>query len=351
MRSAIIVANGTSSRFGSDKLSVVMHGKSVLQHSIDAFVSLCDEIIVVCDKSRWTESLEGATLVEGGATRRQSVLCGLSAVSDSCTCVAIHDGARPYVTKQLIARLFEQAEMSGSAVPACVVTDTVYTKDQQLMDRDNLVAVQTPQVFDRAKLMLALDDNGTDEAQSYIARYGAVSMVEGQVSNVKLTYSNMLPSYRVGNGYDIHRMTSGSGIVLGGVAIECDRQMIAHSDGDVVVHAIMDSLLASLSLGDIGRHFPDDDSNYSNIDSMQLLDRVVAMVTDSGYDIVNVSVVVIAQYPHLAGHINNMRQTLADRLGVARHCVGITATTTERLGVVGNGDAIAVEAHCLVVGG
>ncbi len=268
MRSVIIVANGTSSRFGSDKLSVVMHGKSVLQHSIDAFVGICDDIIVVCNTARWDNMLEGARLVEGGDTRRQSVLCGMNALDSSCTHVAIHDGARPYVTKQLIGKLFAQAEVSGSGVPACVVTDTVYTKDQQLVDRDNLVSVQTPQVFDRAKLALALEGDGTDEAQAYIAKYGAVSMVEGQASNVKLTYSNMLPSYRVGNGYDIHRMTSGSGIVLGGINIECDRSMVAHSDGDVVVHAIMDSLLASLSLGDIGRHFPDTDEAYSNINSM-----------------------------------------------------------------------------------
>lgn len=351
MRSAIIVANGSSSRFGSDKLSVIMHGKSVLQHSIDAFVGLCSEIIVVCNTATWADKLVGAKLIEGGNTRRQSVLCGISALSDSCTHVAIHDGARPYVTKQLINRLFAEAEVSGSAVPACVVTDTVYTKDQHLVDRDNLVSVQTPQVFDKNKLALALEGEGTDEAQAYIAKYGSVSMVEGQASNVKLTYSNMLPSYRVGNGYDIHRMTSGSGIVLGGVDIQCDRAMVAHSDGDVVVHAIMDSLLSSLSLGDIGRHFPDTDKAYSNIDSMQLLDKVVSMVTHNGYDIVNVSVVVIAQYPHLASYIDAMRDKLSARLAISKHCVGITATTTERLGVVGNGEAIAVEAHCLVVGG
>ncbi len=350
MRSVVIVANGSSSRFGSDKLSIVICGKTALQHSIDAFVGLCDEIIVVCDTAKWT-SLYGAKLVSGGISRRQSVMCGLSAVDSRCTHVAIHDGARPFVSRQLISRLFLQAEATGSAVPVCEVTDTVYTKQQQLVCRDNLVSVQTPQIFNKHKLMLALEGDGTDEAQSYIAKYGSVSMVEGQVSNVKLTYNNTLPNYRVGNGYDIHRMTTGSGIVLGGVYIPCGKTMVAHSDGDVVVHAVMDSLLASLSLGDIGKHFPDTDDKYNNIDSMILLDKVVSMVADTGYDIVNVSIVVIAQYPHLANYIDDIRHSIANRLGIADNCVGITATTTEKLGVVGNGDAIAVEAHCLVVGG
>ena len=153
---------------------------------------------------------------------------------------------------------------------------------------------------------------------------------------------------RIGHGYDAHRFAPGAKLVLGGVAIEFDRGLAAHSDGDVVVHALCDALLGAAGLGDVGRHFPDTSPEFAGIDSRILLRRVVALLGDRGFGVVNADVTVIAQAPRLAPHLGEMRARLASDLGIAAGGVNVKATTTEGMGFCGRGEGIATHAVALI---
>ena len=153
---------------------------------------------------------------------------------------------------------------------------------------------------------------------------------------------------RIGHGYDAHRFAPGTKLVLGGVAIEFDRGLAAHSDGDVVVHALCDALLGAAGLGDVGRHFPETDPGLAGIDSRILLRRVVALLDDRGFKVVNADVTVIAQAPRLAPHLGEMRARLASDLGLAAGEVNVKATTTEGMGFCGRGEGIAAHAVGLI---
>ena len=154
---------------------------------------------------------------------------------------------------------------------------------------------------------------------------------------------------RIGHGFDVHAFGPGDHVTLGGVRIPHTHGLIAHSDGDALLHAIIDALLGAAALGDIGRHFPDSDERYRGIDSRRLLHRVVELIRTEGYAVGNVDATLIAQAPRMAAHIEAMREHIAADLGVNRDAVNVKATTTERLGFTGRGEGIAVEAVVLLV--
>ena len=153
---------------------------------------------------------------------------------------------------------------------------------------------------------------------------------------------------RIGHGYDVHAFGDGDHVVLGGVRIDCDRGLVAHSDGDVLIHALCDALLGAAGLGDIGRHFPDTDERFSGADSRDLLRAVVSQLHSAGWSVGNVDLTVIAQTPRLSEHVAAMQGNLAQDLGVGRDCVNVKATTTERLGFVGREEGIASHAVALL---
>ena len=151
---------------------------------------------------------------------------------------------------------------------------------------------------------------------------------------------------RMGIGYDVHALCEGRDLILGGVQVEHTMGLMGHSDADVLVHAIMDAMLGAAALGDIGRHFPDNDSSFKNIDSMLLLDRVNELIKQKGYAVNNIDAVIIAQKPRLAPYIDTMKNNIARRLGVDSDCVNIKATTTEKLGFEGRQEGISAQAVC-----
>ena len=157
-----------------------------------------------------------------------------------------------------------------------------------------------------------------------------------------------MSSMRIGHGYDVHRLTKGRRLILGGVEIPYERGLLGHSDADVLTHAVMDALLGAAGLGDIGRHFPDSDPAYAGADSLVLLDHVVALLRARGWRAANVDATILAQRPKLAPHINQMRDNLAARLGLDREAVNVKATTEEGLGFTGSGDGMAAHAVCLL---
>lgn len=346
MKSVVIVANGISNRFGKDKLNQNVVDKTVLQCAVDAFRGLVDEIIVVGN------FVEGVKNVVGGETRSQSVYLGLLAVSEQCDFVAVHDGARPFVSRKLVSQLFAEAEKFGSAVPCLPVTDTLWSNEPySRQNREHFFTVQTPQVFPFYKLKKAFETangNYTDESTLFFETYGQVHFVEGEFSNKKITVPGDLPVYRMGVGFDVHAFEKGNGVILGGVTIPYDKKLVGHSDADVLAHAVCDAVLSASNNRDIGVQFPDTDDKFLGANSLNLLAQCVQLAHGNGFCVENVSAVVICQQPKLAPYLPQMAQNLAAVLKISVNCVNLSATTTEHLGALGNGDGIAVQAQALL---
>ena len=155
-------------------------------------------------------------------------------------------------------------------------------------------------------------------------------------------------AFRIGSGFDVHRLVEGRRCIICGVDIPSERGLLGHSDADVALHALTDALLGALSLGDIGRHFPDTDAKWKGADSRVLLRAVVAMIAERGYSAVNVDITIMAQAPKMAPYIENMRANVAADLSVDIDCVSVKATTTEQLGFTGRGEGIAAQAVALI---
>ena len=350
MKCAVIVAGGSSTRFGNDKLNMPLFDKTVLQNTVDVFRPIVDQIVVV------GAHVDGTTFAEGGQTRFLSVQNGLNAVDKNCQFVAIHDGARPFVSKNLVTKLFVEVQKNGSAIPSLPVTDTVWNlaNGAQVVNRDSLKSVQTPQVF-RFDLIShaftnATHQNYTDESTLFYDVFGQVNFVDGERANVKITYPQDLPTFRIGNGFDVHAFCDGEFVILGGVKIPFNKKLKGHSDADVLAHAICDGVLSASNNRDIGVQFPDTDDKYLGANSMDLLATCVQIAKNSGFEVVNVSAVIICQAPKLAPHIPQMASNIAKVLGIDVSCVNLSATTTEKLGALGNGDGIAVESTVLLKG-
>lgn len=153
---------------------------------------------------------------------------------------------------------------------------------------------------------------------------------------------------RIGHGYDVHRLTENRKLILGGVSIPYEKGLLGHSDADVLVHAVMDSLLGALALGDIGKHFPDTDPRYKGADSIELLKHVTGLINEKGYTLGNLDATVIAQAPKLAPYIEQMRKNIADAVGCDISQVNVKATTEEKLGFTGDGSGISAHCVCLL---
>lgn len=155
-------------------------------------------------------------------------------------------------------------------------------------------------------------------------------------------------SFRIGHGYDVHKLVQGRALILGGVEIEYERGCLGHSDADVLLHAIMDSLLGAAALGDIGRHFPDTDPAYKGASSIDLLKKVVDLLNKKGASVVNIDATLILQRPKVAPYIDKMRDNIADAVGISRDAVNVKATTEEGLGFTGSREGVSAHAVALI---
>ena len=154
--------------------------------------------------------------------------------------------------------------------------------------------------------------------------------------------------FRIGHGYDVHRLTEGRKLILGGVDIPYEKGLLGHSDADVLVHAIMDSILGALALGDIGKLFPDNDSKYEGADSIKLMEQVISIAEEKGFTVGNIDSTILCQAPKLAGYINNMRENIAKACNTDIGNISVKATTEEKLGFTGSGEGIAAHAVCIM---
>lgn len=365
MLTAIIPAAGAGRRMGLsiNKQFLNIAGQPVLARTLLSLKGLADHYIIVARSGEEglcrniAASILDCTVVTGGDSRQQSVYAGLAAARGS-KMVLIHDGCRPFPPREMTLKLIEAARNQGAAVPVLPVVDTIKEVEGGLvrstLPRQRLRAVQTPQVFLWQIVWQAhcrAQERGidaTDDAALVEAAGHPVAVVEGSPENIKITSKRDLTWFdqavRIGTGFDAHRLVPGRPLVLGGITLPYHHGLAGHSDADVLVHAIIDSLLGASALGDIGSHFPDSDPAYKGISSLELLSRTGELVAKAGFAVVNIDVTVIAQQPKLAPYIEEMRQSIATVLKVERDSVSIKASTTEGLGWVGREEGIAAQA-------
>ena len=359
--SAVLVAAGSSTRMGFDKLSFDLGGETVVQRSIRDFAEcpLVSEIVLVAGKNREFLEQQAAActkpvqVVQGGATRAESAKNGVLAAHGEL--VAVHDAARPFVSQAVITAALEAAAACGAAAPAVPVKDTP--------DRSTLYAVQTPQCFDRAAYLAALDELDaekarlvTDDCSLFELTGRPVQLTQGDYANLKITTREDLPraeqkegnDMRIGHGYDVHRLVEDRKLILGGVEVPFEKGLLGHSDADVLAHAVMDAVLGAAALGDIGKHFPDTDPAYAGADSLQLAQHVARIMREKGWKIVNIDSTLLCQKPKLAPYIPAMRENLAAAFGMPVDAVSVKATTEEHLGFTGEGLGIAAHAVALI---
>ena len=366
MISVIICAAGKGTRTGlsQNKILQELNGLPVLCHSLCAFAPFADEILIPCRKedegaiAALLSPYPQARTVAGGQTRFESVSLALQKACGEL--VLVHDGARPFVSEQIIADCIGSVRTFGSGICSLPATDTtVLARNgavRSVPAREEVFTVQTPQGFRTEELRAAFacaEADGktfTDESGVYAAYVRPPHLFLGERTNRKLTYAeDFMPAARVGFGTDTHAFGAPSDhIVLAGVQIPAKSGLVAHSDGDVLVHAVMDALLSAAGLRDIGYYFPDTDGRFRGADSMQLLAQTLRLVQGRGLSPRNVSVSVLAEHPRLAPYIGEMKRSLASALSLPDDAVGIAAGTNEKLGYVGEGRGITVYATVLL---
>lgn len=368
---AIIPSAGKGERagFSENKLLQKINGETVIHKTVKIFDDFrqVDEIIVVCsttDKQVFEGILNDIKkplkLVIGGETRFDSVYNALKIIDDGA--VIIHDGARPFLDTETLEKCVTSLIRYGSAVVCTPLTDTVCETDGKeniiSSNRKNKYAVQTPQCFTVSELKRAYElskdcKDFTDDAGVYTSYIGKCKMVLGKRENLKLTYkedfeTSVKDNLRVGVGFDLHKLTENRKLILGGIEIPHSKGLLGHSDADVLTHAIMDALLSSVNLRDIGYHFPDTDEQYKGISSMKLLEKVLLLLKEKGYAPSQVSAVVMAEKPKMSSYVESISQNIANALKIGRENVGITLTTLEGIGIVGREEGIAVQAYVTV---
>lgn len=371
---ALIVAAGVGSRCNTliPKQYVKLESEPVLFHVIKKFLANqhIDQIRVVINKNHEgfyqsvVSSIESDRLlspVYGGKSRQDSVRLGLESLQTDY--VMIHDACRPFVSHALIQDLIEFMSNSNEftgIVPAIEVEDTVSLVNNSAIEstifRTKLRAIQTPQIFNFAELLRchqSTTESFTDDSSLVNSYNKQVAVIQGEKSNFKLTTKEdirMESKYRVGTGYDIHRFKNSEkcSIKICGIEVEHGMAVNAHSDGDVAIHAIVDAILGALGCGDIGEHFPCDDSQWKNCDSSHFLNFAYAKAKKKGYSVFNLDVTIVCEKPKISPYKTEMKKCLATILKIDDELVNIKATTAERLGSIGRREGIAAYATVLM---
>jgi 2-C-methyl-D-erythritol 4-phosphate cytidylyltransferase/2-C-methyl-D-erythritol 2,4-cyclodiphosphate synthase len=371
---ALNVASGRGSRVGADrpKQYLPIAGKAVIAHAIDSLlrhpaVDMVRVVIGAGQEEAYAAAVGDRALpppVIGGATRRESVANGLTAIEGDR--VLIHDAARPFLPVEVIDRLLAALDEAGGAVPVLPIADTLAERGATLGDtisREKLVRVQTPQAFDLAAIRAAhaawnSDREATDDAQIARAAGLPVMMIEGSPMLDKLTYPSdfaaaerrLAPALvsRTALGFDVHAFADGDHLWLGGIRIDHARALAGHSDADVALHAITDALFGAIGDGDIGSHFPPSDPQWRGAASHIFLSHARDRVLASGGRIDHIDLTIICEAPKVGPHRAAIRASIAGILSIEEAKISIKATTTEGLGFTGRREGIAAQAAVTV---
>ncbi len=364
----ILACGGSGSRcnLGYNKLLLDIGGMTLLQKALSLFYHEdIDKIIIAYNKddlsvvSQYKDEHKKIVLCEGGATRTQSIANALKYADSEY--VIIHDGARAFLPKKCLEDGMRDAIEFGTSVLYTPSTDSlrqIKTENGAIIssspvDRNAIIKIQTPQIFPTDELKqaynLAAGSQYTDDATLYeYFIQKPVHLTLGSPANIKVTTPEdckaITGGVLVGNGWDTHRLGEGRKLILGGIEVPHTKGLIAHSDGDVLIHAIMDALLSAMHERDIGVLFPDNDDKYKDISSVLLLKEVMKLVKSHSLKVRSVTAVIMAQKPKLSPYIPAIQKNLADIMELDEDSVSISATTTEKLGMAGREEGISVSA-------
>lgn len=379
----LICAAGVGSRMGlgTPKQYMKFGMDAMLTHTVRALrdVSRIDEIVVVVsptdpyiDEVSQHFPSNVRVLRCGGRERAESVVNGLiNAGFDRDAWVLVHDAARPCLRPSEAARLIDEVlgdSTVAGGILAVPVADTIKRADTshrivETVPRADLWRAATPQMFRVHELIKALsgDLTGITDEASAMERLGRpVKVVPGRSTNIKVTEpsdavlaslilgdSSVVP-FRVGQGYDSHRLVEGRPLFLGGVEISFELGLDGHSDADVLLHAITDAVLGAAALGDIGQHFPPSDPKWKGADSRMLLKAVVALAKEKGWTVVNCDATIVAERPKIGPHMPAIRASVAETLGVSEEVVNVKAKTNEKMDAVGRMEGMMAQAVVLM---
>lgn len=378
----ILPAAGLGTRLGYPvpKAYLKIGGKTIMEHTLCKFLELefVTKILVPVSSDMMVEAKaivsglgsEKIVLADGGSERLYSISNALAMVEDE-ELTAVHDIVRPLVTQEDILKVTLAAEDHGAAILVTPSDNTLKRLNQnsgisQTEDRSEIWQAQTPQVFRTSLLKQAYDHAiknnlfGTDDASLVEALGITVMAVEGKRTNIKITrkedfeYASYIMTkqadqpFRIGFGYDTHRLKEGRDLILGGVKIPFEKGLDGHSDADVLIHAIIDAMFGALALGDIGSHFPDTDPAYKGADSRVLLREANKIISEKGYVVGNIDATVVAERPKLRAHIDQMRAFIARDIGTDPANVSVKATTSEKIGFVGREEGMSASSVALL---
>jgi 2-C-methyl-D-erythritol 4-phosphate cytidylyltransferase/2-C-methyl-D-erythritol 2,4-cyclodiphosphate synthase len=362
MNSAVIVAAGKSMRYHmsggyGSKIDINLKGKPLFYHSVRVFLSMGFEVILVHNNPNL--KIPNVKVVKGGETRSESVYNGVKETSGKY--IFIHDAARPLLTKGMIGKLLNEKEYGDGCYLAKWVTDSLkqITKGDKVLsiDRDMHFTSETPQVFKRDILLEAFskaEKSYTDEVAMVedIFPNSELYPIFHKWSNDKLTEKEDLSRIerllgirrRIGHSFDIHKLEKGRKLILGGVEIPSEVGLLGHSDADVVLHAVTESILGALGLGDLGTNFPDTSCEYKGISSVILLEKVLDEMRKRNFDIGNIDISLYLEKPKLFKFRHEILYNLRKLLNVHDDVINFKVTTTEKIGPIGQSEAIACEA-------
>ena len=364
----IILAAGDSKRLKSNtpKPYQIINNRSLLEHSLGVFskIKKIKKIIIVYKKKHKNHIkkliLKNTIKIIGGKTRQESTFKALKFIRKmNCKKVLIHDAARPNPSKKLITKIVDKLNNNHAVVPLIKVTDATKRHEKNLIfkniQRATLGFTQTPQGFTYEKIyekhLENIDQNFDDDSALFTIYGEKVLAVNGNKTNLKITDIEDLKIFKSlkkgktykGIGFDVHRLIKKRKLYLGGIKIPFYLGLEGHSDADPVLHSIIDSLLGACRLGDIGKLFSNKNKKYKNIRSTILLKKVVEIIKNKNFSINNIDINIIAQKPKINKYSKKMIQTISKLCEINYDQINIKGKTTEKLGLIGKGNAIASE--------
>ena len=362
---AIIAAAGIGQRFDDDlpKQYFKINGNSIIENAVKPFIDskyISKIVIAISDEDEFIKdqsfyNCEKIKYVSGGSTRQESIFNALNSVKDNFEYVVTHDAARPNVCENDISRLCEDIVKSKSSCSYLYtpVYDSI-REDNRTLDKSKFNLVQTPQICNfkdlKKSIQNCLDNNIDCPDESFAIEHSnlKLSKIKGVRSNIKVTekadieiLNNFLT--RSGVGFDLHKYEPGDGIILGGYKISCDYKTVAHSDGDVLLHSIADSILGAAGLGDIGMFFSDQDNKNKNLDSTIIIEYCLSELDKMSLEIYNIDTTIVCESPKINPHRGKILENLSDILKIPLSKIGLKATTSEKIGIIGNNEAISVQ--------
>ena len=369
----VILAGGKGSRLNKskEKQFVKVNGYSILEHTLNKFLECYSKnrLLIVLPIANLNKielnkykKYTSHKFIINGSTRKQSVrnsieyIKNLNKIPEN---ILIHDAARPNISTKLINNIKNNIHKKNMnfVIPYLNIDSTLKKKignKVETLNRKTFITTQTPQAFKFLKIseLYNFNDKITDDAQ-LVELYNVSSgkYIEGEIDNIKITNKDDLElfrklnthniSFKVGNGFDVHRLVPGDGIMLGGVKIKSDRKLSGHSDGDVILHALCDSILGAISKKDIGTLFPSSNKKLKDAESSIFLIKIMEILNTTGYEVSNIDVTIICQSPSLKNYKDKIKKNIMKLTRLKNNQLNIKAKTTDYLGLIGNSKAIS----------